>query len=997
MKIPNYYEDPSTLHIGTEENRSYYIPFDEKGKERVFSLNGQWKFQYYTSPYEVEEDFVKEDFCDLGFHDISVPGCWQMQGYDKNQYTNVNFPFPYDPPYVPKENPSGAYIQKFVLTKEQAAQEIYLNFEGVDSCFYIWVNGNFAGYSQVSHSTSEFDITKWVREGENKLAVLVLKWCHGSYLEDQDKFRMSGIFRDVYLLVRPKEHIRDYFIKTEVNDDFQKAIIEVDFSFRGSVKTELILKDAEGKEIYHILDCKEKESFTIERPILWNAEKPYLYTMILRTEKETIEQEVGIKKTEIKDGVFLINGEPVKLKGVNRHDSDPKTGFTISREQALKDLSLMKQHNINAIRTSHYPNAPWFTKLCDEYGFYVILEADLEAHGAVAIYQGSYDGTYGDIVQMPIYADAILDRVQRAVIRDKNCASVFMWSMGNEAGISKAIEDAGRWVKSYDPARLVHYEGERWETGGHKADRSMWDVHSRMYSDFNEIDSYFANPEPKKPFLLCEFAHAMGNSPGDLEDYYQKIYNTPGFMGGFIWEWCDHGIYMGKTVQGKDIYYYGGDSGEYPHDINFCMDGLVYPYRKPHTGLLEYKNVIRPIRAKLLDEKTGKIELWNTRNFTDSQEDIAVSWEMRKDGVLIKAGEWKDVPNVKPMQKVETILPMEIPQESGITVRLFYKKKEEAPFLEKGFLYGFDEIICTQRAAYQKVLTPKESIKVKQDERYVTVAGEHFRYVFDGYKGSFSELVHHGCSYLEKPMEYNIYRAPMDNDRSQRWKWMDAGYDRAKVRVYQVNAEEKDGCAVIRAELSLAPIHIQKILCIKAEFIIDGEGRIKVNLTADRNPNMPYLPRFGVRLFLSDEFKKAEYLGYGPYESYVDKHRASYYAVHRDIVSNMHEDYIKPQENGSHYGCRYLQVERKVNKDSIKVEAEEFSFNLSEYTQEELIKKRHNYELEKSGNTVLCIDYKMSGSGSGSCGPQLMEQYQCKEEHIEFTFDLTFIEDGLSE
>ncbi len=995
MKIQNYYENPSILHIGTEENRSYYIPLDKEGKERVFSLNGQWKFKYYTCPYDVEEDFIKEDFCDLGFHTIPVPSCWQMQGYDKNQYTNVNFPFPYDPPYVPKENPSGAYIQKFSLTKEQLQQEIYLNFEGVDSCFYLWINGEFVGYSQVSHSTSEFNITKWVKEGENKAAVLVLKWCHGSYLEDQDKFRMSGIFRDVYLLIRPKAHIRDYFIKADVKDDFEKAQIEVDFSFVGDVKTELILKNAKGEEVYHIADCGEKESFTIENPILWNAEKPYLYTIILKTEEEIIEQKVGIKRVEIKEGVFFINGEPVKLKGVNRHDSDPKTGFTISKEQALKDLSLMKQHNINAIRTSHYPNAPWFTKLCDEYGFYVILEADLEAHGATAFYHASYEKTYGDIVQMPIYAEAILDRVKRAVIRDKNCVSVFMWSMGNEAGISTAIEDAGRWVKTYDPTRLAHYEGERWETGGHKADRSMWDVHSRMYYDFNEIDSYFKE-EPKKPFLLCEFAHAMGNGPGDLEDYYQKIYHTPGFMGGFVWEWCDHGIYMGRTVEGKDIYYYGGDSGEFPHDVNFCMDGLVYPYRKPHTGLLEYKNVLRPMRAKLLEAKTGKIELWNTRNFTSSQEDIDVSWEMRKDGVLIGNGEWKDVPNVKPMQTVETTLPMEIPEESGITIRLFYRKKEAAPFLEKGFLYGFDEIICTSKREYQKEVIPKDTITIKQDERYVIVAGEKFRYVFDGYRGTFSEIVHHGCSYLTKPMEYNIYRAPMDNDRNQKWEWMGAGYHRAKVRVYQMEAKQKDGCAFIYAELSLAPIYIQRILNIKAEFIIDGEGMIKANLTVDRNSDMPYLPRFGVRLFLPKEFNKAEYLGYGPYESYLDKHRASYYAVHKDIVSNMHEDYIKPQENGSHCGCRYLQVEKSY-QDIIKVEAEEFSFNLSEYTQEELIAKRHNYELEKSGDTVLCIDYKMSGCGSGSCGPQLMPKYQCKEEQIKFTFDLSFMESGFGE
>jgi len=876
-------------------------------------------------------------------------------------------------------------------------QEIYLNFEGVDSCYYVWVNGSFVGYSQVSHATGEFRISEFLTEGRNRLAVLVLKWCDGSYLEDQDKFRMSGIFRDVYLLLRPREHIRDYFIKTSLAKDGASAVITAQLSFaHDAIPVTYRLCDGAGVQLFEQQSQEAQISIPVESPKLWSAEEPYLYQLELVTAQERIVQKVGIRQILVRDGAILLNGRPVKFKGVNRHDSDPDTGFTISKEQAVRDLKLMKQHNINAVRTSHYPNAPWFVQLCDAYGFYVILEADLETHGAVAIYQGSNEKTYGMVSQMECYYDAIVDRVQKAVMRDKNSACVLVWSMGNESGISKAIEDAGVWTKKYDDSRLVHYEGERWQSGGFIPDRSIWDIHSRMYSSYEDIDAYFSEPGEKKPYLFCEFAHAMGNSPGDLEGYLARIYDNPGFAGGFVWEWCDHGIHMGKTTGGKEIYYYGGDSGEFPHDVNFCMNGLVYPDRTPHTGLLEYRNVLRPLRIRLNEER--KLVLFNTMNFVDSNAYVTVTWELVRDGIGQGEQSWSDIPNVLPGETRICELPFAWPKESGVSVLFRCRKKEDSALVEAGAFLGESECLLTPQAAWKPTLreAKAEEIEIAKDERYAVITGGGFRYVFDGYRGNFCELVHRGISYLTKPIEYNIYRAPMDNDRKQRSVWGQAGFDRAKCKVYSVETESVEGKAVVTAQLSLAPVHMQRILDIRAVYTVDGDGRILVELDARRDSRMPYLPRFGIRLFLPERSRFVKYAAYGPYESYQDKRQASHFGVFSDEVGRMHEDYIKPQENGSHCGARFVEVSAKIG-DVLRAEGENFSFNLSEYTQEELMQKQHNYELEKSGSTALCLDYKMSGSGSGSCGPALREEYQCSEVDMRFQILLSLGEKGISQ
>ena len=580
MEFQKMHENPDVLHVGTCQNRSYFLPkAPEDGEEstRVCLLNGTWSFRYFDSFLDVFPEGSEGEICfdEEDMDEIEVPSCWQNAGYDRHQYTNVRYPFPYDPPYVPDENPCGLYLRRFYMNAEDLTQKNYLNFEGVDSCFYLWINEQFAGYSQVSHSTSEFDITDLLNEGENSVAVLVVKWCDGSYLEDQDKLRMSGIFRDVYLIRRPLAHIRDYFVKTTVSDDLSHADIRVEMDFIGLPDVTAELYDAEGALLESTAGAEP--NFALENPHLWNAEDPYQYTIVFRTADEVIEQKVGISKIEIRDSVLYFNNVKIKLRGVNRHDSDPVTGYTISREQAKRDLFLMKQHNINAVRTSHYPNAPWFLQLCSEYGFYVIAEADIEGHGAAAQTGGYGMDEYADNALNPIFDKAIMDRIQRSVIRDKNNACVLMWSYGNETGWGPSFEKAGAWVREYDPSRLTHYENTYYDARGHKNDLSSLTTESRMYSAPEWIDEYMVDPKYTKPLVLCEYIHAMGNGPGDAEQYQQLIMKYDRFMGGFVWEWCDHAVYGGTTPDNRDIFRYGGDFGEYPHDGNFCMDGLVYP------------------------------------------------------------------------------------------------------------------------------------------------------------------------------------------------------------------------------------------------------------------------------------------------------------------------------------------------------------------------------------------------------------------------------------
>ena len=1006
MIVPRYYENLNVLHENTMPARAYYIPASKRmdnlvehreESDRMQLLNGTWKFQYFTSIYNIKDSFFEKNYDTENFDEIQVPSVWQMAGYDTHQYTNIRYPFPFDPPYVPQDIPCGAYVHNFEYSRDEKASKAFLNFEGVDSCFYVWINGSYVGYSQVSHMTSEFDVTDVLQDGTNTVAVLVMKWCDGSYLEDQDKFRMSGIFRDVYILKRPKQAISDYHIKTRIEDMLAK--VEIEMKFYSPLNVKISIEDRNGA-VVALGSIAEEGTAVLEiaSPELWNTENPYLYKLILETENEVIVDHIALRKIEIKDQVIYLNGQKIKFRGVNRHDSDPVTGFTINPEQITTDLTLMKQHNFNAIRSSHYPNAPFFYEMCDKYGFMVIDEADIEAHGPFMIYRKE-DTDYNrfkrwneKIADDPVWEEAIVDRVKLMVERDKNRFCIVMWSMGNESAYGCNFEKALEWTKNFDPDRITQYESARYRNYDETYDYSNLDVYSRMYPALSEIQEYL-DKDGSKPFLLVEYCHSMGNGPGDFEDYFQMIQDNDKMCGGFVWEWCDHAIAHGTAENGKTIYAYGGDHGEEIHDGNFCMDGLVYPDRTVHTGLLEYKNVYRPVRVVSYDKESGELVLHNYMDFDDLKDYVKISYELTQDGLVISKGILSEF-SVASHGEGKTNLKISVPENGKCYLKLIYYLKKEMPLLEENHILGFDEIEVSQKDAkcqlaekwLEKTATDSE-LQVNEDDTQIHIKGREFAYTIDRRTALFTEMKFAGREYLNHPMELNIWRAPTDNDMYIKAEWKKAHYDKAYTRAYTTEVVQGKHGVKIVSHASVVAETVQKILDVTITWKIDASGKIDADIEATKDGEFPDLPRFGVRMFLDKKLSDARYFGMGPQESYRDKHQAASHGLYRANVRDLHEDYIRPQENGSHYDCEY--VELNNSRYGIVASAEKaFSFNASYYTQEELEKKTHNYELAESDSVVLCVDYALNGIGSNSCGPVVLDQYRFNDVLFRFRFTL---------
>ena len=1006
MIVPRYYENLSVLHENTMPARAYYIPASKRmdnlvehreESDRMQLLNGTWKFQYFNSIYDIQDSFFEKNYDTENFDEIQVPSVWQMAGYDTHQYTNIRYPFPFDPPYVPQDIPCGAYVHNFEYSRDEKASKAFLNFEGVDSCFYVWINGSYIGYSQVSHMTSEFDVTDVLQDGTNTVAVLVMKWCDGSYLEDQDKFRMSGIFRDVYILKRPKQAISDYHIKTRIEDMLAK--VEIEMKFYSPLNVKISIEDRNGA-VVALGSIAEEGTAVLEiaSPELWNTENPYLYKLILETENEVIVDHIALRKIEIKDQVIYLNGQKIKFRGVNRHDSDPVTGFTISLEQLTTDLTLMKQHNFNAIRSSHYPNAPFFYEMCDKYGFMVIDEADIEAHGPFMIYRKE-DTDYNRfkrwnemIADDPAWEEAIVDRVKLMVERDKNRFCIVMWSMGNESAYGCNFEKALEWTKNFDPDRITQYESARYRNYDETYDYSNLDVYSRMYPALSEIQEYL-DKDGSKPFLLVEYCHSMGNGPGDFEDYFQMIQDNDKMCGGFVWEWCDHAIAHGTAENGKTIYAYGGDHGEEIHDGNFCMDGLVYPDRTVHTGLLEYKNVYRPARVISYNKESGELVLHNYMDFDDLKDYVKISYELTQDGLVISKGKLPEV-SAAPHSEGKINLKINVPESGKCYLKFIYHLKKELPLLDEDHILGFDEIEVSKEDTKCKLAEkwiPKtvvdSELQVNENDTQIHIKGREFAYTIDKRTALFTEMKFAGREYLNHPMELNIWRAPTDNDMYIKSEWKKAHYDKAYTRAYTTEVVQGKHGVKITSHASVVAETVQKILDVTITWKIEAAGKIDADIAVTKDDEFPDLPRFGVRMFLDKKLSAVRYFGMGPQESYCDKHQAASHGLYQANVDDLHEDYIRPQENGSHYDCEY--VELNNSRYGIVVSAENaFSFNASYYTQEELEKKTHNYELIESDSVVFCVDYALNGIGSNSCGPVVLEQYRFDDVLFRFQFTL---------
>lgn len=1016
LKVPHYWEDPSVLHVNCLDPHAFFVPFEdadaacggvEARSNRLTPLNGTWKFKYHDAVHQVADGFQAADADVSGWAELPVPSNWQMHGYDIPHYTNVNYPYPADPPYVPVDNPAGLYVRDFHWAAE--GKLAHLVFEGVDSCFYVWVNGTFVGYSQVSHMTSEFDITDIVRPGGNRIAVMVLKWCDGSYLEDQDMFRMSGIFRDVYVLARDRVHVRDFFVKPRLDGAYNPAAENDGFPSAG-LTCEIVLGGGEAAVKAELLDpdghpvgtaempagASGTVSFEVQNPLVWNAETPHLYTLLLTCGQEIVRSRVGFRNITTTDGVLLINGQKVKFRGVNRHDSHPETGHAIPLSHMRLDLDTMKRHNVNSIRTSHYPNDPRFYELCDEYGFYVIDEADLECHGA---------GPAGDISwisNLPSYEAAYVDRARRMLERDKNRPCIVMWSLGNESGYGVNHQKMAEYVRGRDDSRLLHYEGATgWSRND--LDNSLIQIHSEMYPPLEKMRKNLAEDVVKgRPYLLCEYCHAMGNGPGDLQDYWTLFDTDDRYAGGFIWEWTDHTV-KAKTPEGVTYYAYGGDSGEYPHDGNFCMDGLVYPDRTPHTGLLEAKQVYAPVRFHCHHADVGLVVVENRFDFRDLY-DLRVHWTVEKDGVVVKEGdEW--LPETAPHGRSVMSVPHGItePQTGRLFLRLSVQTSVTLPWMPAGTEIAFGQFeLPSAKPAFEAVpASLSGALSVAEEDLGITLCGANFAYRFDKVYGGFSSLLCDGAERIAAMPTFSCWRAPTDNDRYIVHLWKAEGYDRLKMRAYAVALESVTADrAVIRVDWSLgAPIK-KPVVRGQVWWTVFANGEIGMRTHAEIRqglsekpmfgplagaPEIPgFLPRFGLRWVLPAGFEEVSYFGYGPYESYVDKRQASWISRFDTTVAAMHEPYLMPQENGSHCGTEWAEIRNGMGAGVRFVAEGGMSFNASHHTPEALAEAMHPHELQACEQTIVHLDWMNSGVGSNSCGPLLLPQYQLNHKELDF-------------
>lgn len=1017
---PNDWENPQVVGINKLPGHATLIPYpDEKtalaghrdGSPYVKYLNGSWQFHYTQSPKLVPDGFYRIDFDTTGWAEIQVPGNWMMQGYDKPIYTNVKMPIPANPPYVPEDNPTGLYRTTFTLPDEWQERQVLINFDGVESAFYLWLNGHEVGYSQDSRLPAEFDLTPYLRPGRNVLAAMVIRWSDGSYLEDQDHWWMAGIYRDVYLYATPKIHIFDFFARPELDEFYQDGILKVQAAIRAfgtarphDHRVEMQLFDAGGRPVFagpvsgpvrvsdeEVIGVDLEQAVT--RPEKWSAETPYLYTLVLALKNpqgqtiEAVSCKVGFRRIEIRDREFLINGRPVLFQGVNRHEHDDRTGKTVGEASMLADIKLLKQFNFNAVRASHYPNQPRWYELCDEYGLYVVDEANIECHAM-----------YNRLANEPDWAGAFLERGIRMVQRDKNHACIVMWSLGNESGYGPNHAALAGWMRAYDPGRPLHYEGVirvlDWQSG-----HMVTDVVCPMYPEISRLIDYARDPRSNRPLIICEFAHSMGNSTGNLKEYWEAVQNYYGLQGGFIWDWVDQGL-LKTDEAGRQYWAYGGDFGDEINDRNFCINGLIWPDRRPHPAMFECKKLFQPVAVTAKDLAAGLIEITN-RQYFSGLDGLSGAWELAVDGEILQRGDLPPL-DIPPQASSLVTLPLSRPElppgaEVFLTVRFFLA--EATAWAGQGHEVAWEqfELPWPSPRPAPPALAGMPPLALAETETEAAIAGPDFIVTFDKTTGRLVSFRFYETELLASGPALNIWRAPTDNDGFKAWpdlpgkllgQWLAAGLDRLEYQAGLVSIRQPEPQVVIISVQTTARAGERPGFHHRQVYQVYGSGDVVIQNQVEAEPGLPPLPRIGLTLQLPAGFEQFAWYGRGPHESYIDRSAGVGVGLYSGSVDEQYVPYIMPQENGNKTGVRWLTLTGPQGIGLLVTGQQLLEASVGHYTAADLYRAFHTNELARQEEVILNLDHRQGGLGGASCGPGTLPQYLLLPGTFTFTIRL---------
>ncbi|HUU29895.1 MAG TPA: glycoside hydrolase family 2 TIM barrel-domain containing protein [archaeon] len=962
-------------------------------------LNGTWKFFWVKKPAERPEDFYRDDYDVSRWDEITVPGQWQLQGYGIPVYLNQPYEFKKNPPFIQNDyNPVGSYRTEFAIPADWKDREVFLVFEGVKSAFYLWINGRKAGYSQGSMTPAEFDITGYLREGRNSLSVEVYRWSDGSYLECQDFWRLSGIYRDVYLFSTPRVHVRDFWARTDLDDSYRDALLKVSVKVKnysadqdGAYKVELNLLDSanrpvSGKILLKEAEIPRKDEVALEfeqkvnNPAKWSAEQPNLYTLlvILKDPADRVIEvqrcRVGFRRVEIRDGQLLVNGVPILIKGVNRHEHDPDRGRAISRELMVKDIQLMKQFNINAVRTSHYPDDPKWLDLCDEYGIYLIDEANIESHGI------GYDPDK-TLANKPEWKKAHLDRTVRMVERDKNHPSVIIWSLGNEAGDGPNFEATSAWIHQRDPSRPVQYE--RAELRPHT------DIYCPMYARIEEIEAYASRPQ-KRPLIMCEYAHAMGNSVGNLKDYWDVIEKYPQLQGGFIWDWVDQGLRK-KNEEGQEFWAYGGDFGDYPNDGNFLINGLVFPDRVPHPSLYEVKKVYQYIKVKPVDLTKGAVEIFNNYDFS-SLDFVEATWELKADDLVLQSGVLPKL-NLGPHQSRKIRIPFQKPEIKPGTeywLNLSFARSQASPLVPEGHEVAWEQFALPFAAIESTPVDMKDlpALQLAESPGQAEVKGQDFSVVIDKENAMLISYRYRGQELIKRGPVPNFWRAPIDNDRGNGMPdrlgvWRKAG----EIRQVRKVAVKKVSPKLVRVE---AAVYLPAVQAdYELSYSIFATGDLVVSNSFNPGREQPDMPRYGMRMTIPGEFSSFTWYGRGPHETYQDRKSGARVGIYSGTVDEQLVPYVRPQENGNKTDVRWVALTNDQGVGLLAVGMPLLSVSAQHYTMQDFEKAGHPFELSRRDDITLNLDYKQMGvGGDDSWGALPHPEYRLPVKPYSYSFRL---------